>query len=73
MSDTKFSAKELEDLENWKIAIEINDLINYYYDINLVTCGHCGAIFTHKLDENEFTCPHCDTTSEPCDFPDLFV
>ena len=40
--------------------------------INIVTCGNCGHIFLHRLDDNLLTCPHCLRINEPCDCPDLF-
>ena len=41
-------------------------------DINIVTCGHCGCVFLHKLDDLELTCFDCKKSGEPCDHPDLF-
>ena len=41
-------------------------------DINIVTCGHCGCVFLHKLDDLDLTCFDCKTSGEPCDHPDLF-
>lgn len=38
--------------------------------VNIVTCGNCGAVFLHKLREEELQCPYCEFKSEPCDFPD---
>lgn len=40
--------------------------------INLVTCGGCGDVLLHEIDEDEIECPHCDFKSDPCDFPDFF-
>jgi hypothetical protein len=39
--------------------------------INIVTCGMCGVTLFHRVEDTEITCPDCDFTSEPCDFPDL--
>ena len=39
--------------------------------INIVTCGSCGDVFLHELEQTEITCPHCDFKSEPCHFPDF--
>jgi hypothetical protein len=41
--------------------------------INLVTCGDCGEVLLHRLRDTEITCPYCNFTSEPCDFPDLII
>jgi hypothetical protein len=40
--------------------------------INIVTCGDCGGVVLHKTSDEDITCPHCNFTSEPCDFPDLY-
>lgn len=40
---------------------------------NIVTCGNCSDIFTHKKEQQELTCPHCKYHSDACDFPDLFI
>lgn len=48
--------------------------------INIVNCGNCGSVVIHRtipltidtpLEEYDITCPYCDYTSEPCDFPDF--
>ncbi len=45
---------------------------NYtFINLNVVTCGHCGEAFAHKLRVDELTCPYCKYTSDICDFPDL--
>jgi len=41
--------------------------------VNLVTCGNCGDVLLHQRNNTEITCPHCQYTSEPCDFPDLII
>jgi len=40
--------------------------------INIVTCGNCGSVNLHRLEDTEITCMDCNFKSEPCDFPDLF-
>ena len=40
--------------------------------INIVTCGNCGDVLLHEIDDVEIECPYCHFKSEPCDFPDLF-
>ena len=40
--------------------------------LNLVDCGNCGSTFLHDYIEDDITCPFCEYTSEPCDFPDHF-
>jgi predicted RNA-binding Zn-ribbon protein involved in translation (DUF1610 family) len=39
--------------------------------INIVTCGDCGQVMLHRIEEVEITCTECGFTSEMCDFPDL--
>ena len=40
--------------------------------INIVTCGNCGSVNLHRLEDTEITCADCGFESEPCEFPDLF-
>jgi predicted metal-binding protein len=48
-------------------------------NINVVTCGNCGAIVLHKvvpLSSNEnadIECHDCGFISDPCNFPDLYM
>lgn len=45
----------------------------YAIGINTVTCGNCGGVLFHSIgQEGYLTCPHCQTVSDPCDFPDFF-
>lgn len=48
--------------------------------INVVNCGNCGSVLLHRIvplvenakdEDYDITCPYCDYTSEPCDFPDF--
>lgn len=48
--------------------------------INIVNCGSCGSVLLHRIvpldldtsvEDYQITCPYCDFTSEPCDFPDF--
>tara|TARA_R100000084_G_scaffold6016_1_gene2272 strand:+ start:295 stop:522 length:228 start_codon:yes stop_codon:yes gene_type:complete len=43
-----------------------------YHGLNLVDCGNCGSTLIHETHEGDITCPFCEYTSEPCDFPDHF-
>jgi hypothetical protein len=57
------------------------NLIREKLNLNLVTCGNCGAVIIHEInqscvhgnDKNELslTCPYCDLKTDLCDFPDL--
>ena len=45
--------------------------------LNLVDCPNCGGTLIHETmtrvgDIYDITCPYCEYTSEPCDFPDHF-
>ena len=45
--------------------------------LNLVDCPDCGGTLIHETmtrvgDMYDITCPYCEHTSEPADFPDHF-
>ena len=40
--------------------------------INIVTCGSCGEVVLHRVNDTEIQCPACGFKSEPCDFPDFY-
>lgn len=43
---------------------------------NVTTCGNCGGVVLHLLDENmpeELSCDYCGFTGDPSEFPDLRV
>ena len=40
--------------------------------LNLVDCPNCGGTLIHETHKGDITCPFCEYTSEPCDFPDHF-
>ena len=40
-------------------------------NINIVTCGHCGNVMLHKIEDTNLLC-ECGFESEPSDFPDLY-
>ena len=39
--------------------------------INIVTCGMCGDVLLHRMEDEDIKCPFCEFEGEPCDFPDL--
>lgn len=39
--------------------------------INIVTCGNCGTVVLHRIEDEVIICPDCGFDSDPCDFPDL--
>ncbi len=66
--------KEKEERKQ-RMASYINSMIQMYFNVHLVTCGRCATIFKvekKKLKNKTYTCPRCNTKSDPCDFPDLF-
>lgn len=55
--------------EQFKLSQEIVEKAQ----INIVTCGDCGAVMLHRLpEEGDLKCPHCGFESDICDFPDFF-
>lgn len=57
----------------WKEQCSLADHIMDRTDISIVTCPSCGYVSLHHYDNEEYTCPHCLQTSDPSDFPDLFI
>lgn len=55
-----------------KEQTELLHEITYKAKINIVTCGNCGDVLLHRIENLDIECPYCDFNSEPCDFPDLF-
>lgn len=58
----------VEDLEKAKQYIDF--MIDEVKRYQRVTCGRCGALNTHDLNQEDVTCQSCNFTSDPCDFPD---
>jgi hypothetical protein len=50
--------------------LDLMHTIRQKANINIVTCGKCGAVNLHSLDDEEIQCAYCDFKSDPCDFPD---
>lgn len=59
--------------------IHLQEKVQRLANINIVNCGHCGSVLLHNIvplsedtssEDYHITCPYCDFTSEPCDFPD---
>lgn len=48
--------------------------VNAKANINIVTCGDCGEVFMHEINNNEveLTCPNCGLTDDASSFPDLY-
>ncbi len=58
--------------KSFNSQLELAHIIATKANINIVTCGNCGAVILHEIDDTEITCHDCGFTSEPCDFPDLY-
>ena len=43
------------------------------YDTNNVTCGECGNINHADENDDEILCKICLHSSEPADFPDIYI
>ncbi len=41
-------------------------------DINLVTCGNCGSILLHRIDNEIINCYSCKRDMDTSDCPDYF-
>jgi len=53
--------------------IELMDEIRANANINIVTCGNCGSVISHKTDlEGTITCYDCKSEMDLSDCPDLF-
>lgn len=39
---------------------------------NIVTCGNCGSVILHEIEDEEIDCPYCDSVLETSDCPDYF-
>lgn len=56
-----------------RMQYELSQEIQNMSGINIVTCGDCGDVNLHRLEDEEISCVSCGFESEPCDFPDLFT
>ena len=54
--------------EQFNLVKDIRDKL----DLNIVTCGNCGAVLFHKSDVENIHCYQCNEQMEPCDCPDLW-
>jgi DNA-directed RNA polymerase subunit RPC12/RpoP len=50
--------------------IELQNRIKKLSKVNIVTCGNCGSIMLHELDDNEIDCPYCNRIMDVSDCPD---
>lgn len=52
--------------------IELQCKIIALTNVNVVTCGHCGSVLFHELNDNPIDCAFCESQLDQCDCPDLF-
>ena len=52
--------------------IELQERVIALANINIVTCGHCGSVLLHELNDKPIECACCKHELEQCDCPDLW-
>ena len=52
--------------------IELQNRVIALANINIVTCGHCGSVLLHELNDELIECASCKHELEQCDCPDLW-
>jgi hypothetical protein len=52
--------------------LELMNDIRAKSNINMVTCGHCGTILLHEINEENIECFGCKSVLDQCDCPDLW-
>jgi len=52
--------------------IELQNRVIALANINIVTCGHCGSVLLHELNDKPIECASCKHELEQCDCPDLW-
>jgi len=57
--------------EKRKEQLQLQNAIVELTGINIVTCGMCGTVILHSIDQEEIECTDCDFISDVADFPDL--
>lgn len=55
-----------------KKQIELQGRIIALANINIVTCGHCGSVLLHELNDQPIDCPFCQRQLDQSDCQDLF-
>ena len=41
-------------------------------NLNIVTCGNCGTVIIHEINEEDIYCGDCDRDMPQSDCPDLY-
>ena len=52
--------------------IRLQGVIQSLANINIVTCGNCGSVVFHELNEENITCYACTHEMAQCDCPDYW-
>ena len=52
--------------------IELQERVIALTNINIVTCGHCGSVLLHELNDELIECASCKHELDQCDCPDLW-
>jgi hypothetical protein len=52
--------------------IELQNRVIALANINIVTCGHCGSVLLHELNDKPIECASCKHELDQCDCPDLW-
>ena len=52
--------------------IELQERVIALANINIVTCGHCGSVLLHELNDKPIECACCKSELDQCDCPDLW-
>lgn len=55
-----------------KQQIELQKKIQDLANVNIVTCGNCGQIILHEINEDDIECFECNEVLEKSDCPDLW-
>ena len=52
--------------------IELQNRVIELANVNIVTCGNCGCVLLHELNDKPIDCACCNSTLDQCDCPDLW-
>ena len=52
--------------------IELQERVIALANINIVTCGHCGSVLLHELNDELIECASCKHELDQSDCPDLW-
>lgn len=54
----------------WRDQLDLMEEVRRKSNINLVTCGRCGTLLFHKMNDDKVDCPSCIITMDVHDCPD---